>query len=206
MSSTNRGGKRTPADYYPTPGWCVHRLLEAADLPGGRWLEPAAGDGHIIRAVGDVRDDVTWSAVELREDCLAALEDAVGHSGSVHIGDFLEVDADTAKPAVIVTNPPYSIAMEMLESALGVDGAVVVMLLRLNFLASARRAPLMRRFPPDVYVLPNRPSFSGKGTDSIEYAWFAWPIDRVREAGAVRVLRPTSPTERNENRRQVQLL
>lgn len=32
----------------------------------------------------------------------------------------------------------------------------------------------MRSHTPDIYVLPNRPSFSGKGTDSIEYAWFVW--------------------------------
>jgi hypothetical protein len=27
---------------------------------------------------------------------------------------------------------------------------------------------------PDIYVIPNRPSFTGGKTDSIEYAWFVW--------------------------------
>lgn len=32
----------------------------------------------------------------------------------------------------------------------------------------------MQRHTPDVYVLPQRPSFTGKGTDSTSYAWFVW--------------------------------
>jgi hypothetical protein len=44
MSSTNRGAAREPADNYPTPSWCVRRLLEAVELPPGRWLEPACGE------------------------------------------------------------------------------------------------------------------------------------------------------------------
>ena len=32
MSSTNRGGQRSEADFYPTPAWLVDRLLEAGDL------------------------------------------------------------------------------------------------------------------------------------------------------------------------------
>jgi hypothetical protein len=42
---------------------------------------------------------------------------------------------------------------------------------------------------PDIYVLPNRPDFSGGGGDSCEYAWFVWsPFAR----GSVSVL-PTTP-------------
>jgi hypothetical protein len=52
--------KRLKDDAYLTPPWCVHRLLEvdALGLPGGRWLEPAAGPGRIISSVNSMRDDV----------------------------------------------------------------------------------------------------------------------------------------------------
>ncbi len=66
MSATNRGRQRSPADDHPTPEWCVRRLVEAVDLPGSRWLEPAAGDGAIVRAVGRV--DVAWDLWEVREE------------------------------------------------------------------------------------------------------------------------------------------
>jgi hypothetical protein len=75
----------------------------------------------------------------------------------------------------------------------------VIMLLRLNFLASEERSEFMQRTRPDVYVLPNRPSFvlAGK-TDSIEYAWFHW---HKNSTGIVRVL-PTTPIEERRTRRK----
>ena len=57
---------RAAYDYYPTPAWCVRRLLEAVDLPGGRWLEPAVGDGAIVRSVDAARDDVRWTTIDVR--------------------------------------------------------------------------------------------------------------------------------------------
>jgi len=66
VSSTNRGnGKRSATDFYPTPPWCVHRLLDRLALPGGRWFEPRAGQGAIISAVNGARTDVTWSSSKL---------------------------------------------------------------------------------------------------------------------------------------------
>lgn len=194
MSATNRGGKRSEADFYPTPSWCVDRLLEAVTLPGGRWLEPAAGDGAIIRAVNAQRNDVRWRVVELDSRFNKGLGQLVGKKATT-IGSFLEL-APGGPFDVAITNPPYSLAMPMIEHALAFEARFIVMLLRLNFLASGGRADFMRTHAPDVYVLPNRPSFSGSGTDSIEYAWFVWHGRRRRPRGVVRVLAPTSAKER----------
>lgn len=56
MSSTNRNSNtRRADDAYYTPAWCVRALLRTiGTLPGGLWLEPAAGTGAIARAVGEV--------------------------------------------------------------------------------------------------------------------------------------------------------
>ena len=51
----------------------------------------------------------------------------------------------------------------------------VIMLLRINFLGSQKRYDFWQQFPPDgLFILSKRPSFTGKGTDSIDYAWFVW--------------------------------
>ena len=191
MSSTNRGRARNRADNYPTPAWCVRLLLGAVDLPDGAWLEPCAGDGAIVRAVGP---GPAWTAVELRRECRADLESLMP-AERVHTGDFLR-RRPRERFAVVLTNPPYGSAQAFAEQALRCADHVV-MLLRLNFLASAKRAAFMRSSRPDVYVLPNRPSFTGTGTDSIEYAWFHWH-DHGRDRGWMEVLPSTPLAERRQ--------
>lgn len=197
MSSTNRGGRRSPADYYPTPAWCVERLLEEAELPGGLWAEPCAGDGAIIRAVKAVRPGIEWCANELRPECSNELLPLVAN-GELALGDARGW-SPRSRPTVAITNPPFRLAMEMVEWSRE-NADVAVLLLRLNFVGTASRAPFMRTCPPDVYVLPNRPSFTGRGTDSIEYAWFVWDSRRPQsEFGRLCVLRPTPPEQRRSS-------
>jgi hypothetical protein len=192
---------REPLDVYPTPGWCVDRLLEEVSLPGGHWCEPCAGEGAIIRAVGAQRDDITWSALELRTSCREAL---VETGALVHICDALEAPSWALRDRpidVIVTNPPFALAEEFLTRALAA-ATHVAFLLRLDFLGSERRSTFLRRTAPDVRVLPNRPSFVRGKTDNCEYAWFLWQRERDRQEGRVSVL-PTTPREVRLPRREV---
>jgi hypothetical protein len=202
MSSTNRGGKRSPADNYPTPSFCVHRLLERVELPGGLWYEPCAGEGAIIEAVNQVRDDVEWRATELREN---GHEELVRRHGRLpgfraNCGDALDpYPFDRSDPVkVVITNPPFSIAFELLNHEMREHpDAMIALLLRINFWGSKKRQPFFEKFPADTFILPNRPSFRGAGTtDSIEYAWFIWPGQpRMREFGKVAVLALTARDE-----------
>jgi hypothetical protein len=197
MSSTHRGATRRPADYYPTPQWCTRRLLEALELPAGRWLEPGAGEGHIIRAVDEARGDVEWTACELRAECRESLRVLVPEVRCPH--DFVEHRAPASGFDVVICNPPFSLACEFVERSLPL-GEWVVMFLRLNFLGSARRNSFFRARMPDVYVVPDRPSFTADGkTDSVEYAWFVWPPHHRRTTGRVSVLR-TTPLEQRRLR------
>jgi hypothetical protein len=186
---------RISFDYYPTPAWCVHRLVEALDLPGGRWLEPAAGDGAIIKAIN--RKDVEWTAAELRVEARDALTQLLPPS-QVLTGDFLYAGIQDALPKerfrVAITNPPYRKAEEFVQACMA-RADIVVCLLRLGFLASQERQGFMKAHPPDVYVLPNRPSFAHGATDNADYCWMVWPSDR-RIRGHIQVLNLTSAKAR----------
>lgn len=189
MSATNRGAVRNEADFYPTPAWCVHRLLERAVLPGGEWLEPAVGGGAIVAAVNAVRGDVAWTAIDTR--VVSPLD---AYAATFFSADFLSTDP-APRWSTIITNPPFSLAFEFVQHALRI-APYVVMLLRVNFLGSAKRSAFFRNEMPDIYVLPNRPSFTGKGTDATEYAWMVWTPESGRRTGRIEVLAETSAIER----------
>jgi hypothetical protein len=182
MSATKRSDVRHENDFYATPAWCVRALLAEVPIPDGLWLDPCAGEGAIIEASGRDR----WHAIELREECREKLYRACPR---ITISDFLSMPNPTPGGyAAIVTNPPYSLAEAFVRKSLEI-APVVAMLLRLNWLGSMKRAAFLRENQPSVYVLPRRPSFTGGGTDSCEYAWFVW---RKYWAGnpEVRVLNP----------------
>ena len=166
VSATGRGGARRKDDYYATPGWAVDAILPFLPLDG-RVLEPAVGEGAIVArlvAAGVARDRVT--AIEL-DAARAAMSGA-------RAADFLGFAAATPERfELVVTNPPFRLAREFCDAAFRL-APTVAMLLRLNFIASKARAPWHRAHPADLYVLSRRPSFTGGGTDSTEYAWFVW--------------------------------
>lgn len=203
MSSTT--GNRIDNDDYPTPPWVVQRLLEAVALPGGHWIEPAAGAGQIITTVNQ-RDDIKWSAVELQRRHERALQRVLPH-GLYEVADFLEVAPDLIHNAkqgidfnVAITNPPYSLAFDFVERMRQMADWVIV-LLRIGWLeggaskATAARAAFLAQNFPDVYILPNRPPFAkskttGKwGTDSATYAWMVWPPEKRTEKQGGKVCR-----------------
>lgn len=198
MSSTGRGTKRRKKDAYYTPEWCVKRLIEDPDLPfdiSGLFLEPSAGHGDIIRAVDSSAID--WVACDIRKKCRTPLEEI---SGNVVIGDFRQQEARLKAIAksygkdrfdVAFTNPPFSIAEDFMSQCMKL-AHYTCFLLRLNYLGSKARCSFLRMFPPDVFVLPNRPSYTNDGkTDSTEYAWFIWPA-HARSTGLLKILKKTT--------------
>jgi hypothetical protein len=202
VSATGRRGARIEHDTYSTPAWCVHRLLERCALPGGRWLEPCGGDGAILRAVAEVRTDVTWDAIDIRAECEAPLR---RYTPSVGIGDFLkDFEFTHSRYDVLLSNPPYALAAEFVDAGLKV-ARFVALLLRLNFLGTEGRATLFHERMPRVFVLPNRPTFmvrmslDRKGrrrrtiADATEYAWMVWESGVAQRTSPSEVLDLTPP-------------
>lgn len=209
MSSTNRGKQRNRKDNYPTPHWCLDRLLDASPkfldfeaLP--TFIEPGAGDGAIIRAWQAhpwACEVFHWDAVEIRKTqkikkALAAFGEGVQpyHESLFH---FLE--AQPPRYDVALTNPPFSLAWEMLH-ALWFRCDHICFLLRLNFFGSAARHAWLQKNQPDVYILPDRPRFGmnqdgNPGTDSIEYAWFHWDTRRSKRTKGSHQLLDLTPLD-----------
>lgn len=183
MSATNRtraDGKRTERqdeDTYLTPPDCAFTTAALLPLaPGMRVLEPSAGAGSYLvglhRAHGIVAE-----AVEKRREAADALRGCIpGHEVLVRTCRFEDVCEPESFDAV-VGNPPYIRAQEHVQHALYLlrTGGVLGFLLRINFLATQGRYRFFRRFPPwRVYVLAERPDFTGDGGDATEYAFMAW--------------------------------
>lgn len=199
VSSTGRGAEREADDYYTTPSWAVRRLLESWTPPAGVLAEPSAGNGAIIRAAEQCGIRTSrWHAFEIREEESARLSDLC----TTQIQDFLRAGADpVVDVGAVIGNPPFSHAFEfILEARRRFPVAQVCYLLRVAFAASEDRNPFMRDNPPDVYLLPNRPSFTGQGTDSADYAWFIWHPVQGRSSGSFRVLAHTPLEERKRDR------
>ncbi len=202
MSSAGRGPRLGgPQDNYATPTWCVDRLLDRWTPRVGIAVEPACGDGRIIEAVTDriTKGTIHWVAVDVRPEAIAQVV-AKNLTPSAYVFDFLRADIDAAGNDVdtVITNPPYILAEQFIVQARRLyPKAEIVMLLRMGFLESESRVDFYKQIgAPDLYVLPNRPSFTNTGkTDSAAYSWFIWP-PQPRQVGTVQILPLTSMAKR----------
>lgn len=198
MTTTRRGKDTDPSfDIYDTPLWCTQGFLDEYDqLPGGLWAEPCAGSGAIVQATNTRRSDIAWTLVEPRQECEANL---TRYTPRVYTMDarVWSQSPSTYYFDVLITNPPFSLAMELLQCCLPM-ATWVVFLLRLGFLGSMKRSAFFRDMMPDVGVIIPRPQFGsrpkGKGSDSTEYGYFIWgpPAKRHRSRGEIFII-PTPP-------------
>lgn len=183
MSATNRGAKRAPHDFYPTPIPAIEAILDAFPLRGGYYevLEPGAGSGNIIKALqkhGDFKID----AVEIRPEEAEGLKDL---GVNVIIDDYLSMELEK-KYDLIIGNPPFGLAMEFVRKSLSLlkpDGCLMF-LLRTAFMESDQRFEFWQEDAHQLaglYTLHKRPSFTGHGTDATSYSWFIWQPGSSRQ-------------------------
>src|SRR5262249_18794843 len=158
-------------DLYETPAVAVEALLRVLALPSDTIWEPACGRGaiaNVLRAHGH------------RVIC-SDLIDYGADPSAIHGVDFLKTTEVPNGVRCIVTNPPYMLANEFTAHALELSPNVV-MLLRLAFLESERRSPILdgaglrrvfvfrKRLP-----LMRRDGWRGrKASSGSAFAWFVW--------------------------------
>ena len=155
MSATNRGSKRHKHDLYSTPEHAFKPLIPYIKRLGVHVHEPACGDGRLLKWMSD-------------EGIVCSGDDIINGY------NFLKDETSWGIHA-IVTNPPFSLALEFCDHAIS-KSLNVFMLLRLNFLASQNRKEwFLKNEPSSLFVLSKRPSFKcGGKTDCTDYAWFYW--------------------------------
>jgi hypothetical protein len=151
-------------DYFPTPAWATHALMENESFEGDIW-ECACGDGAMSRVLAKHGNTVRSSDL---------FDRGFGEAG---------IDFNLAKTAAdnIVTNPPYNSAEGFVRSGVKLARKKFALLLRLAFLEGAnRQRTIFTESPPSrVWVFSERITFypagaiqGGSGTTA--YAWFVW--------------------------------
>ena len=211
MSATRRGRRTSGADNFPTPEWTIERFLEEwPDLHqvGTRWIDPCAGDGVLIDVVNRFRPGIDWTAVEIRESCRTRLEKATGKAPT--IADFtgtedpyLEFKHTGERFDVAIMNPPFRLTLEFILKCLDL-AKVVICLQRMNYCGTGERNEFFRSNMPNLYVVPDRVSFTGDGNaDACEHAWHVWESDVPEGEGLIRVLAVTSKESRKSSRRRI---
>lgn len=224
MSSAGRGPRGGgDHDFFPTPSWCVDRLLDdcGAELfPPGTFLhalEPTVGDGAIVRACdawlardrGANTRTVSWTGVELRR---GGLDPRTTLDVHVEGQDFRSWEPNHSNRFdIAIANFPYNVGESCVRRALGMAD-VVVALFHLGFLGSDERVDFFNGVGSDfaLRILPERPSFDGEGTDSIPSAWYVWNHPRIRgvkllETTPAGVRKAQKPQALEFNSRQVSI-
>lgn len=158
-------------DYFPTPAWATHALVENEPFEGEIW-ECACGDGAMSRVLATKGNAVQSSDLYDR---------GFGRAG-------IDFTTATTPADNIVTNPPYNSAEGFVRSGVELAQHKFALLLRLAFLEGANRAQtIFADCPPSrVWVFSERITFypagavqAGSGTTA--YAWFVW--DKSAPAG-----------------------
>lgn len=173
--------KRSQYDFYATPPDVVSNMLDQFDFTHiNSFCEPAAGDGAIAL---ELRKRYPDKKLWLNEIDTSHAEKLTVVPGGVNNTftwrNFLDIEPILLQGTQIyISNPPFSIAQEFLEHLLSnirLEEQGVIMLLRLGFLGSQKRHEFWQKYPPcKILAISKRPSFTGNGTDSQEYAWFCW--------------------------------
>ncbi len=162
--TTKRFADLEGPDFFPTPAWATHALIDNEAFEGEIW-ESACGNGAMSKVLETVSRTVISSDLYDR-----------GY-GDVGI-DFLDSHRSVEN---IVTNPPYNAAEGFVRSGVSLAKRKFALLLRLAFLEGANRArTIFSEHPPSrVWVFSERITFypagvSQQGSGTTAYAWFVW--------------------------------
>lgn len=158
-------------DFFPTPRWATHALIDNEDFRGDIW-ECACGNGAMSEVLKQTGQNV--------------------YSSDLYDRGYGEAKRDFLRPhrvsENIITNPPYNCAEGFVLSGLSSAKKKFALLLRLAFLeGSGRASGIFKSSPPSrVWVFSERITFypdgvTPKGSGTTAYAWFVW--DKTASVG-----------------------
>lgn len=179
MSSTNRSKSRNEHkfDYYVTPIQKISLFLNKfnqvekniLNTRGIKILDPCSGgDSQNLMSYPKALENykILPDTIDIRSDSLANIK-----------GNYLEINCEN-KYDIIITNPAFNVAIEIIQKALHdiKKSGFVIMLLRLNFFGSKSREEFWENnMPKYCFIHSRRISFTNDSrTDSIEYMHCVW--------------------------------
>lgn len=219
MSARGLGTAINPFGNYPTPPHLFARFVEALRAAGETWLdaaevidEPCAGEGVLVGAIRTACPKARIYASDIRE----GLGPQQLAAGAVSVMTMCALEAcqsyATGRPEAVITNPDFEIFADLLATHRRYRAEVPIALLGRGslFCGAQDRAELLTTCgAPDVFMVPERPSFlrfrwvdeHGRkldtgGSDSEGVAWYVWPGGEPRAEGRFRVLRLPTTEER----------
>jgi hypothetical protein len=160
--------KRADNDFYPTPANVTQAFMEAEIYAIRRIInivwEPCAGNGAMKDVLAQYGLEVTAS-------------DVAPQRADIDQQNFLLVKSMRAP--VIITNPPFALAADIIDHALTNSRTrYLALLLKASFWHAAERISLWQRYKPSIiYPLTWRPDFTGGGAPTMECAWHVWNRD-----------------------------
>ena len=179
IPTLKRTAPMNSSDFFPTPAWCTHALMQSETFTGRVW-EPACGNGSMAKVIESYGHKTF--ATDLNDF-------GYGKTGY----DFLKLNQ---KIENIITNPPYNKAEEFLHKCCHSATDKFALLLRLAFLEGVKRreSVFKRRFPSRVWIFSERPTFYAPGTErkgsgTTAYCWMVWD-HKQRKGTEVKWLKP----------------
>ena len=170
-------------DHFPTPPWATRALCEwlltkGEPIRASLVWEPACAEGHMAAPLGEYFAEVSASDVH--------------DYGYGMVCDFLLADwvAEKITADWVITNPPFRLGRQFIETALKRASRGVAMLVRTAFLESAERydgsgpkgdgVGLFKPNPPSeiLQFVERVPMFKGRldrrGSTATAYCWLVW--------------------------------
>ena len=163
----NKDKNREKNDFYPTPKAATEDLLKRQKFEGKIW-EPACGNG--ARSIIMEKQGYEVYSTDL-------INRGYGQSGI----DFL---LERQKFDNIVTNPPFSLAMEFTLKALELSRNKVVMLSKVSYLEGLERREKLfnQKKLEKVLIFSRRIPFKkanseGKANGLMAFGWFIYDVN-----------------------------
>ena len=178
LAGGNPENGRVENDYYATNPKAVEMLLSNYTFDASTILEPCVGEGHIANAINNFFPNKRKiTGIDLVDR---------GYPNTI-VADFLTYETDK-KWEGIISNPPYSLAMEFIEKGMELleENGQMAMFLKIQFLEGVKRKEFFEKYPPKyIYVFRNRmatwnngqpvdPKTGKKWATTMCHAWFVW--------------------------------
>lgn len=165
---------RPKDDFYPTPPKGTYALLAHLDIPEGTQIwEPCCGDGAIAKILVEQPSKPTVYATDLYDH---------GY-GTIGI-DATKTDWRPEGKFWVITNPPFSLAAEVIRSMKRLGAERIICLLRFSFLESAtKREDILEdgHLLRTLLIKERLTMYPGvwdpskkQGSATVPHAWFIW--------------------------------